>query len=91
MDFEEKLRYLENKSKQSSSVKRISFFHLDWKGKVKLAIPLSIYLMIAALVVKIIYEVVFGQDTRGIFSAGGTSAGGRHHHQQHDSEDMICF
>ena len=86
MDFEEKLRYLENKSKQSSSVKRISFFHLDWRGKVKLAIPLSIYFMITALVVKIIYEVVFGQDTRSIF------AGGRHHHhQQHESDDMVCF
>ena len=73
MDFEEKLRLVSNKTKQSSLGSKLlpnlkSFFHLDWRGKIKLAIPLSIYLMIAMLVVKIIYEVVFDQDSRSIFT-----------------------
>ena len=72
MDFEEKLRLVSDKTKQSFSgtlkKRGIAFFHLDWKGKIKLAIPLSIYLMIAMLVVKIIYEVLFDQDSRSIFT-----------------------
>ena len=90
MDFEEKLQFKVDKTKQKKLLGArgilTSFIHLDWRGKIKLAIPLSIYLMITVLVVKIIYEVVFGQDTRSIF------AGGRHHHhQQHESDDMVCF
>ena len=88
MDFEEKLQFKVDKTKQKrlSGARGIltSFYHLDWKGKIKLAIPLSIYLMITALVVKIIYEVVFGQDSRSIFPK---------QMRQHETsdDDLVCF
>ena len=90
MDFDEKLRLVSDKTKQSFSgtlKKRvIAFFHLDWKGKIKLAIPLSIYLMIAMLVVKIIYEVLFDQDSRSIFTGKL-----RQKMEKTSDDDLVCF
>ena len=91
MDFEEKLRLVSNKTKQSSLGSKLlpnlkSFFHLDWRGKIKLAIPLSIYLMIAMLVVKIIYEVLFDQDSRSIFTGKL-----RQKMEKTSDDDLVCF
>lgn len=53
MDFECKLRA----KKQDKKVK-----NFDWKNLTKLAVPLSIYFMIFALICKVIYDSIFKKD-----------------------------
>ncbi len=56
MDFEEKLRT--RQKSPSLEVRSRSFLtSLDWKSQVKLAVPLSIYLMVFAFILKVLYEV----------------------------------
>ena len=64
MDFEDALKgkggsITASQSSQSSmrsSTKK--FFELDWRAKAKLALPLTIYLLVVAVVIKLLYSLL---------------------------------
>ena len=64
MDFEDALKgkgggsIRASQSSQSSSMRSSTkkFLELDWRAKAKLALPLTIYLLIVAVVIKLLYS-----------------------------------
>ena len=85
MDFEEKVA--KNIQKKPHGISRIrQFLELDWKSKVRVALPLSIYIIFAALLFKVIYEELFGK--RRIFK---TSTKQNLHVSPSEEDENVCF
>ena len=60
MDFEDSLKGKKSgKTPNSSLSSTKKFLELDWRAKVKLAVPLTIYFLILAVVFKLLYSVIF--------------------------------
>ena len=66
MDFEDALKgkgggsIRASQSSQSSSMRSSTkkFLELDWRAKAKLALPLTIYLLVVAVVIKLLYSLL---------------------------------
>ena len=85
MDFEDKLANSAKSSKNEQPITKRSiirrFIDLDWKAKIKLAVPLSIYFLMVAAVLKIIYELLFSEDS--IFT--------KNMQESASEEELVCF
>ena len=75
MDFQDALK---NSSHQKSTkINTKTFLELDWRAKAKLAVPLTIYFLILAVVFRMLYSVIF---ENGIFD-----------NESDEEGELVCY